>query len=194
MERIRSFIAVGVPPEKAGKLRTTLDQLRSADPGVKWVNPDGFHITLKFLGGIEKERLSLVWSSVRDALDGMRRFQMSFRGIGVFPSLNRARVVWAGVADGAQELRELAARVEQVCAKHGFEREKRPFAAHLTLGRARQVGVSPELAALMKRLVEVELGKADVNSVQLLRSELTPQGAIYHEMEHKQLMGEGGER
>ena len=186
-DRIRSFMAVAVPPESAEGLREAQERLRAVEPRIKWVNPDGFHITLKFLGGVEPQRLSALWNAVSEALDGLMAFTMRFRGLGAFPSANRARVVWAGVNDGADELIEIAKRIEQVGGKHGFEMESRPFTAHLTLGRAREAGSNPALAAAIQEMAGAELGQVRLDRVLLMRSELTRQGAIYHELEQKLL-------
>jgi 2'-5' RNA ligase len=189
-EAIRSFIAVVVPPASAENLREAQDRLRSGGEGVKWVDPDGFHITLKFLGSVELERLRTVWRSVSEALDGSRPFGMHFRGVGAFPSRDRARVVWAGMDEGAEELAALAAKVEEACAEHGFERENRPFRAHMTLGRVRRPRPNPKLADVMRTLADADLGEVQVDRVVLMRSELTRAGAIYHPVDQKEL-GEG---
>jgi len=190
-ELIRSFIAVVVAPEAARELRAAQDRLKEADGGVKWVNADGFHLTLKFLGEVERERLEAVWEAARLAMAGCAAFEMRFRGVGAFPDANRARVIWADVAQGAQELAELAQRAEEACAAHGFPRENRPFRAHLTLGRVRQPGPNPGLAGVIRELAETELGRSPVDRVVLMKSELTRQGAIYHELKHAALTGEG---
>jgi len=190
-ERIRSFIAVVVPPEAAGKLRAAQERLKEMDGSVKWVKPDGFHITLKFLGGVERPRLDALWRTVGAAVVDSPRFVMRFRGIGAFPSRARPRVVWAGVTDGAAELVGVAERVERACQEHGFERENRPFRPHLTLGRAREATPSPRLGQGMAELAELELGEALVDRVVLMRSELTREGAIYHQLEQVMLSGEG---
>lgn len=184
IERIRSFIAVKVPEETAERIRAAQSALREVEPGIKWVSPDSFHITLKFLGGVEPERLKATWASVSEALVGTRPFTMVFRGVGAFPNLNRVRVVWVGTTEGMAELSDLAERAEQACAKHGFEREKRPFAAHLTLGRAREVAPNPRLAAVIEELADLDLGQAGVDRVLLMKSELARQGAVYSELEH----------
>jgi 2'-5' RNA ligase len=186
-ERVRSFIAVAVPPASAERLRVAQEKLMAVEPKIKWVNPDGFHITLKFLGGVEQSRLQALWKAVSGALDGVARFTMHFQGIGAFPNLNRARVVWAGVTDGADELMGIAKRIEAISSEHGFEPETRPFAAHLTLGRAREPAPNPALAEAMRELASAELGQVTVDRVLLMKSELTRQGAIYHELEHKLL-------
>jgi 2'-5' RNA ligase len=106
-------------------------------------------------------------------------FSMALKGLGVFPNLRAPRVAWAGISQGAAELMALAARVEEACSKHGFEREKRPFAAHLTLGRAREVGPSSALAGIVGELAETDFGAGRVDRVLLMQSSLRPTGAIY---------------
>ncbi len=178
-EPIRSFIAVKIPPESAERIGAGQARLRAAGADVKWVDPQSFHITLKFLGGVEKERLADVWQSVEAALDGTAAFTMRFRGVGAFPNPGRPRVIWAGIVEGAAELREMAARVEAACETHGFERERRPFRAHVTLGRVRRPAPNAALEAAMGEQTEAELGEARVDRALLMKSELTRAGAVY---------------
>jgi len=78
-ELIRSFIAVKIPAESAEEVRAAQQRLRAADPSVKWVDSESFHITLKFLGSVERERLTDVWRSAEQALDGSRAFDQADR-------------------------------------------------------------------------------------------------------------------
>lgn len=184
---IRSFIAVPVPPEAAGKLHTAQETLRRAAPAVKWVDPNSFHITLKFLGGVLPDRLQQTWQAVAAALGGAPSFTMRFHGLGAFPSANRPRVIWAGLTDGAADLTALAARVEQACAAFDFAPEARPFHSHLTLGRAREAKPDPDLSAAIAQLAQEQLGEVPVDRVLLMKSELTPRGAIYHVLQEHRL-------
>ena len=184
---IRSFIAVKIPSGSEDRLRAAEEQLRAAEASVKWVDPDSFHITLRFLGEVEEARLSALWGSVYQSLDGSLSFTMRFLGVGAFPNIKRPRVIWAGVTEGAEEMRELAARVEQACAGHGFEAEERPFRAHLTLGRVRRPESNVKLAAAMAELSDAELGEVHVDRVVLMKSELTRSGAVYHILEERPL-------
>jgi 2'-5' RNA ligase len=186
-ELLRSFVAVDVSPEAREKLAAAQDRLRPGADGVKWVDPTSFHLTLKFLGAVEQGRLADTWNSVRENLTGAKGFTLRFRGLGAFPSPTRARVIWAGAEEGSAELRDLAARVEQACAQHGFAREERPFQAHLTLGRVREPVVNPRLAEVIQELASEELGEVAVDRVRLMKSELTPKGAKYTELEHEAL-------
>ena len=186
-DQIRSFIAVPVPPETAEKLRAAQDLLRRAGPGVKWVDTSTLHITLKFLGSVERDRLNATWQSVEEGLDGGEPFTMRCRGIGAFPNKRRPRVVWAGVAEGAAELTDLAVRVDRACGEHNFEQEGRPFHPHVTLGRVRGPMSDPELASAITDLQETDFGEARVERVLLMKSQLTPRGAVYHVLDEKPL-------
>ncbi len=192
-EGIRSFIAVKFPPEIVENLRQAQERLREADRSWKWVESTSFHVTLKFLGETPQAKLEEVWRSVSQALAGTCDFMVSLRGLGVFPSIRAPRVAWAGIDRGASELAMMANKVEEACAAHGFEREKRPFKAHLTLGRAREPKPNPALAAVIEELAAVELGEGKVDRALLMKSDLTPKGAIYHIMQEYMLEhGEAG--
>jgi 2'-5' RNA ligase len=186
-ETIRSFIAVDISPEAREKLAAAQDRLRPVAGGVKWVDSGSFHLTLKFLGAVEQGRLGETWKSVSKTLVGAKGFVMRFRGIGAFPTATRVRVIWAGVEAGQEELADLAERVERACAEHGFERENRPFQAHLTLGRVREPVVNTRLAEMIQELSREELGEVAVDRVRLMKSELTPKGAKYAELGHETL-------
>jgi 2'-5' RNA ligase len=186
---IRSFIAVEVPPAAAEAIRSAQRRLQRADGSWKWVSPESYHVTLKFLGAVASERLRALWQTVSETLSGTAAFGVTFRGIGAFPNRSRARVVWAGIAEGAAQLTDLASRVENACATYGFEREKRAFHAHLTLGRARRPGAGPDLADAMGELETADLGEAQMDRVMLMKSELTRSGAIYTVIDEVTLTG-----
>jgi 2'-5' RNA ligase len=191
-ESLRCFVAVRVPPGRAQGLREAQARLRAAKGNWKWVDPESFHLTLKFLGNAESSAIPDLWASVSGALRGAQRFKMQFRGLGVFPNPRSPRVAWAGIEAGAAELRELAAKVEEACSAHGFDRERRPFRAHLTLGRARRPERNSDLAAAVQEMTEVDMGEADVDRVLLMKSTLTPRGALYDVLEEHLLdHGEG---
>jgi 2'-5' RNA ligase len=190
-ETLRSFIAVKLPPEALARLAEAQARLCKAEPGWKWVDPKSFHVTLKFLGAVPRADLEALWRSVTEALAGAPAFAVTLRGLGAFPNLRAPRVAWAGIERGAAELTALAEKVEHACAALGFAGEKRPFAAHLTLGRAREPKPNLDLARAIEELAEVELGEAAVDRVLLMKSTLTPKGAIYEALaEHLLQTGE----
>lgn len=180
MEFIRSFIAVPVGEEVEKAVEKVQGALRRSRADVKWVRPGNVHITLKFLGDVEAGRLDEVSAILKRALEGARAFDAAVSGVGTFPANPlRARVVYMSLSEGAEYMKDLAARAEEAMASAGFEREKRPFKSHLTIGRVRRGARG--LDKLGKSLAEVEYKplKLCMDRVNLVKSELTPSGAIY---------------
>ena len=186
-ENIRSFIAMPIAPELGGSVGAVQQSLRAAGPEVKWVDPECFHITLKFLGDVQRERLETLWPSVEGALDGIARFRLRLHGVGAFPNPSRPRVIWAAVTEGAAELKALAAAVEKACGLHGFAEEERPFRAHLTVGRVRRPAPNPQLEAAIAEMRDREVGAMEAERVLLMRSDLRPGGPVYHILNEKPL-------
>jgi RNA 2',3'-cyclic 3'-phosphodiesterase len=178
-EMLRSFIAVPVPTEMAGRLGELQDRLRPVAGNVKWVDPEACHITLKFLGEVPRARLDATWAAVTESLAGAAGFGLRLHGVGVFPTRMRARVIWVGATDGKRELADLATRTERACTAQGFAAEARPFQAHATLGRVREPLANPGLAAALEELVGAEVGEITVDRVLLMRSELSSKGSRY---------------
>lgn len=189
-ESIRSFIAVPIAPELAGSVGAVQESLRAAGPDVKWVDQERFHLTLKFLGDVQRERLEALWPSVEGVLDGIPRFRLRLHGVGAFPNPSRPRVIWVAVAEGAAELIALAAAVEKACGLHGFAEEERPFRAHLTVGRVRRPAPNSRLEAGIAEMRDREVGAMEAERVLLMRSDLKPEGPVYHVL-HEKLLTKG---
>ena len=151
--------------------------MRPLAPGVGWVARDNVHITLKFLGNVERERLGAIERALGVAAAASAVFDLGMESVGAFPSRTRPRVLWAGVGAGAAELTALAARVDDELAAVGLPRETRPFAAHATLGRVREPHANPHLAEALG--APESFGRQRVTAIALMRSELSPRGARY---------------
>ena len=180
---IRTFIALHISEEARRALAEVIESLGTTAPrGVRWVNPQSIHLTLKFLGEIEPGRTDQILGSLRQAGEGSLPFSLGLSGLGVFPNNHRPRVLWAGIAGDLDSLTRLQERVEEAMLERGFARESRPFNAHLTIGRVRD-GIS----AVERRLVGDAVAAASlmptepwpVESVHLVQSTLNPQGAVY---------------
>ncbi|MCL5103722.1 MAG: RNA 2',3'-cyclic phosphodiesterase [Armatimonadetes bacterium] len=187
MKVIRTFVAVLIDEGIRRRIAEVQEQLKKFAVGVKWVAPENLHITLKFLGDVREDELPRVHAAVGDAVKGMPRFEMSFGGLGAFPNLARARVVWVGIEDGREELRELAARVDENLAKLGFEKEDRPFRAHVTIGRVKDGGSVSGLALGIEEIDARELGSQQVLSVAVMESELSGKGPVYSPLSESKL-------
>jgi 2'-5' RNA ligase len=197
-ERIRTFIAVNLSDELRAQAAAVQAELRAAAPSVKWVAAEGMHFTLKFLGGVESDVINRVIPANGAAVEGQPEFDLTLRGVGAFPRPGSARVVWVGVSAGAEQMAELARRIEAAMTPLGFEPEKRPFSAHMTLGRVKS-RPEPGLRDAIERLGDVAVGTMRVTSVAVMKSDLTPRGAIYTRLAEARLVpaaqaaGEGAE-
>ena len=111
---------------------------------VRWARPENVHLTLKFLGDVPEEDVAPVTEALEPVRSRHEPFEAELSGFGAFPSTRRARILWAGIGEGSEPLRDLARDVEASLEPLGFEREDRAYVPHLTLGRARGRPVSLE--------------------------------------------------
>jgi 2'-5' RNA ligase len=163
--------------------------MRRVAGGVGWVATDNLHVTVKFLGQVPLSRLGEIADAVARAVSGAQGFDLAIQGLGAFPTASRPRVVWAGLGDGAEPLRALAARVEDALAALGFEREARAFSPHVTLGRVREPRRDPRLEAAILAGAAEPFGTVRVERVCVMRSELSPRGARYSELSAATMSG-----
>lgn len=186
-EPVRTFLAVCIP----GAIRRELEEfgngLRRFRADVKWVRTDNLHLTLKFLGNVPAGRLPSAVRAAERAVSGIRPFDIRFGGCGTFPGGGHPRVLWVGLQQGAESLGNLAAAVDESLAGEGFEREKRPFSAHLTLGRVRsQQGIKACVEAMQ---AGIETEPFRVEEITVFRSDLHPRGPQYTPLHSIQLEG-----
>ncbi len=140
---MRLFLGLPLPASYQDGLARLIEACRRGGTGhVSWTRPGNWHLTLKFLGDVAEERVDSIRAAVRDALAALPfcAFSLKAAGAGAFPSLERPRVVWAGVGDGAEECRGLAGCIERALVPLGFAAEERPFAPHLTVARIKDGG------------------------------------------------------
>jgi 2'-5' RNA ligase len=169
---VRVFIAVFPPPELREEVLARARRL-SLRGRVRWSRPENIHLTLKFLGEVREEVLTGLCAALEEVCERHAAFDAGLAGLGAFPSARRTQILWAGIGVGSDELRSLATDLDDAMAPLGFEREKRPYTPHLTLGRARGRPASFEPPP------EEYLGEFRVRRVELMESTLTPEGAVY---------------
>ena len=192
-EQIRAFIAIEMQDAVRASLSSLQGRLRPHEnPYVKWVDPKSIHLTLKFLGNIEQQQVSQIEEAISQASQGVSPFQLQLGGLGAFPSLGRPRVIWVAMTGEIERLVTLQKGIDQTLVPLGFAIESRPFKAHLTLGRLRE-RASPEERKRIGELVIATQSEAatamKVSEIILMRSRLTPQGAIYSPLVKIELTG-----
>jgi RNA 2',3'-cyclic 3'-phosphodiesterase len=165
---MRVFIAVFPPPQVREALAAAARRL-PVSGDVRFTAPANVHLTLKFLGDVAENDLGRVAQALEPIREGHAPFEAAISGFGAFPSAGRARILWAGIGEGSENLRALAQDVEERLEPLGFGREDRAYHPHLTLGRARgrpvtlqDAGISPLVASFVVyrlELVESVLGE-----------------------------------
>jgi RNA 2',3'-cyclic 3'-phosphodiesterase len=156
---------------------------------VRWVDPEVIHLTLKFLGEVAEARVPAVAETLRVVAAPVAPLALALGGLGAFPTVRRARVVWIGVTAGAAEVARLAGGVDQALAAVGFVPEARPWSAHLTVGRVRSPRGMGHLAAAIEGAPRAEIGAWTVREMVLYRSHLRPTGAVYEAVARLPLAG-----
>jgi len=182
-EQIRSFIAIELPEEaKEGLARLKKELERDEHKFVKWVDPRGIHLTLKFLGNIPSKQVAEITEAIEGAAQGISLFHLEIGGLGAFPGLRQARVFWVGIGGEVEKLSRLQQNIDSALAALRFAKEERPFVPHLTVARVREGASAPEKGRFGELVGSVAFEgryRVDVEAVRLMRSQLTPAGAIY---------------
>jgi 2'-5' RNA ligase len=191
MEPVRCFIAVELPEEVKAGLKDIQAQLKSGGSAlVKWVDPYSVHLTLKFLGGVDGAKISPITAAMEEAAQGIAPFSLKVEGLGAFPNLRRVQVVWVGVSGEVDRLAHLQQRLEAGLAQLGFAPENRRFTPHLTLARVRDRASLAEREGLGQLIAGAKFEAAHsfpVDTVSLMKSQLTREGAIYSRLSAAEL-------
>lgn len=179
--KVRAFLAVDADDELRERVCEIQDILRGADAQIKFVEPENLHFTLKFFGDVGEGKLRRIRGMVEETLKGYEPFDLHVMGAGVFPSPRYIRVVWLGV-ENPGVFSELQRNLDMEFARLGFRKE-REYVPHLTIGRVKGPRNREKLAALIGELENVDAGALRIDRVSLKRSELTPEGPVYSDLE-----------
>lgn len=194
MEQIRSFVAIELEDELGTQLKRIQKSLK--DKGivdhVRWVRPEGMHLTLKFLGDVPANRIQEIVPAMANSIEGVKPFSINLSGLGCFPSIARPNVIWVGVGGETGTLARLQADIEANLAVLGYPPEKREYKPHLTLGRVdRRTGAADRrrLGMLIQTETVGSHSEMLVREICLMKSELSPAGARYTRLGAVQLEG-----
>jgi 2'-5' RNA ligase len=179
MRVVRTFVAVLIAEELKQRIAEVQEQVKKLAPDVKWVAPENFHVTLKFLGNVSEDALPGVFAAVEAAAQAIPPFELSLSGLGAFPSPRNARVVWVGIENGREKLTDLARAVDARLSELGFDKEEREFKTHITIGRVKTSKHLDKLAEGIQQAEAGDMGTQPVTSVTVMQSELRPEGPVY---------------
>jgi RNA 2',3'-cyclic 3'-phosphodiesterase len=183
MSVIRAFIAISLSSEIHQQLHQVISGLKSRLPEspIRWVPANNIHLTLKFLGDVSVSNQEILTKMMRAEVSRHASFEISVGELGVFPSLRRPHVIWVGV-EAPQELYLLHHGIETEMYRLGYAAEDRSFSPHLTLGRVSRNARSNDYYPISEVLSGYKvgfLGALRVQSIDLYRSDLHPDGAVY---------------
>lgn len=177
---VRAFLAVEPSEPVRRAIAAIQERLKTTVRGaIRWVRPAAMHLTLTFFGDVGRAEVERLAAVVAARSAGMAPLDLTVRTIGVFPDLDRPRVIWMGTAGDLDRLLVLQRTLERGFETLGFPRPTRPFRAHWTLGRIKTPKGLVGLVRAVEAGGEKTAGTFRAGELVLFRSELTPQGAVY---------------
>ncbi len=171
---MRCFLAVEVPEDLKRRIHEALEPLIRRFPNLKWVKPENYHITLKFLGEVPEDFPAKSQVLLEQIARTHPPFSLEIHELGAFPNLTQARVLWLRLNGDLQELRRLAEEVDRMFEQLGIPPETREFKAHLTVARARRPVYLRNLS-----LPDLAGARLPVRGFTLFQSRLHRQGPTY---------------
>ena len=188
MATLRLFIAIEIPSEIKAQFVSLIRELKSTDADVRWDSPEKLHITLKFLGDTREEQLPEINLKLGQIAAQFAPFVLRYSGIGCFPNNKEPRIIWGGVEDLQNAISPIVESIELSMSILGFEREKRKFHPHVTIGRIKSQRNIRGLLRTMESTT-LESHTTNVSHLILVRSTLKPAGSEYSTIRTFQLSG-----
>ena len=174
---MRLFVAIEIPEGIRAAYVALLEELRGISPHAKWVPAENLHVTLKFLGHTDPEKLGAL-QNVLAAVRSEQPVTLEFHGLGFLPNEKRPRVFWAGI-EASVNLQLLVADIDQAAHQLGFPLEDRSFTPHLTLARFDPPGIAPKLREAIHTQESQTFGSLTTSDFHLVESKLKRAGAEY---------------
>lgn len=178
-DTLRLFFAVRIP--RRSELVALTGELERWSNVVRAVGADKWHLTLRFLGDTSSDRLAQLDEAGRQAVCDLASFRLQLKGVGTFSARGRPSVLWVGI-EPKEGLQTLVNRLNKALTPLGFITEDRPFRPHLTIGRF-QAQPSADFRQWLDRHREWPCGTADIDALELIRSQLGPSGSVYSIMQ-----------
>jgi 2'-5' RNA ligase len=194
-QRVRIFCAVELPEDVRARVAAHAARLREASqPSLKisWERPEKLHLTLKFLGEIEAERVEALTRAAHRAAVGGGKFALGLHEAGVFPPHGNARVLWLGLHDDTGRLAELQRRLEAECERENFPRETRAFRPHITIARIRTPNAAARHIAKLHRETDFAPATFDVGEFVVMQSQTGAGGSRYMPLSRHELKEQAG--
>ena len=176
---MRAFIALRIPENILSSINKIQEDLKQYMLPVRWVRPENIHLTLKFFGNISESDAEIIGIAMGDCADGCSPLTLSAKGIGVFPSVARPRVIWAGFSGQISLLLSFQDALEKRLEESGFKKEERPFKGHLTIGRFKDRVNSERLIEAIRKHKDFNTDLFIAGEIILFKSDRLPAGPVY---------------
>jgi 2'-5' RNA ligase len=177
-EFVRAFLAFDIENQEVRKKLTDAQKLAvQTGADLKLVEPENIHMTIRFLGDITLNMADKVFEEMKKVQ--FAPFNVRINGLGVFPDLSYPRVLWAGITEGADQLKSVSSQLEPRLQSLGFTPDPKGFNPHLTIARVRSARNKAQLAEFVTKNAKYDFGTVKAACMRLKRSELTPQGPVY---------------
>ncbi len=177
--KIRTFIAIELPENIRADLHELQHDFKSYRLNIRWVKSINLHMTLSFLGDVDPSDIEIVARVLSETVAAYPVFELVPRGVGVFPSLRRPRIVWTGIAGQTDILRSMQESVQNALVPLGFSTQKRPYRSHLTLGRIKDRIDQSQLVDALRAQQDFVSQAFSVPDLVMFQSELHPHGPQY---------------
>jgi 2'-5' RNA ligase len=177
-QQIRSFIAFDLENDSVlNRIASVQKSLIQTNADLKLVEPKNIHITIRFLGSISPDMVEKVYATIKNVK--FTPFNIQLSGLGVFPTINYPRVVWAGITDGADQLKSIFEQLEPQIHDLGFAPDPNGFSPHLTIARVRSGANKQRLVDFVQRQENYDFGNIRGSCLRLKKSQLSPKGPAY---------------
>ena len=175
---IRTFIAIELPVKVKQVALQIQNQLGESIEGIRWIKHENIHLTVKFLGNVEENRINDISAAVLNAVKGISVMNLKTGHLGIFPNEKRPRILWLGVEGDVREFIQMSKNCESELAKLGYEKNARENRPHITVGRIRS---SKKQKGLVNILKDIPIESIDfrADALNLMRSELNPNEVVY---------------
>lgn len=178
---IRAFIALKLPEKTLSSINKIQEDLKQYRFPARWVRPENIHLTLKFFGNVSESEVESIGDAMAGCAGCFSPLMLSAKDIGVFPSVDRPRVIWTGISGQISLLLSFQNALEKKLEKSGFKKEERPFKGHLTIGRFKEKVNTERLIEAIRKHKDFNTDVFNAGEIILFKSDLLPAGPVYTE-------------
>lgn len=172
----RAFISVDIDPNPL--IENFSKALQNTGARLKAVRMEQIHMTLKFLGPTDEGLVPKIEGIMKEAVTGVKPFEIGFKGTGAFPNLNYIKVVWIGLVN-SEPLAEVSRVLNDEMSPLGFKREGRGFSPHVTVGRLKGSKGKEMIQEILSKTKTADFGAQTIDRLKLKKSVLETSGPIY---------------